>query len=84
MQIKLNDLCLTRWNSLYYLLNIISAFWGWFIKGEYRYIEWSCFISIPECNGSVVECFTWDPGAAGSSLTGVTALCPLSKNINPV
>ena len=26
--------------------------------------------------GSVVECFTRDRGAAGSSLTGVTALCP--------
>ena len=29
-----------------------------------------------ERSGSVVECLTRDRGAAGSSLTGVTALCP--------
>ena len=29
-----------------------------------------------ERSGSVVECFTRDRGAMGSSLTGVTALCP--------
>ena len=29
--------------------------------------------------GSVVECLTRDRGAAGSSLTGVTALWSLSK-----
>ena len=29
-----------------------------------------------ECSGSVVECLTRDRRAAGSSLTGVTALCP--------
>ena len=32
-----------------------------------------------EHSGSVVECFTRDRGAAGSSLTGVTALWSLSK-----
>ena len=30
-------------------------------------------------SGSVVECLTRDQGAAGSSLTNVTALCSLSK-----
>ena len=29
-----------------------------------------------EHSGSVVECLTRDGGAAGSSLTGVTVLCP--------
>ena len=29
-----------------------------------------------EHSGSVVECLTGDRGAAGSSLTGVTVLCP--------
>ena len=29
-----------------------------------------------ERSGSVVECLTQDRGAAGSSFTGVTALCP--------
>ena len=29
-----------------------------------------------ERSSSVVECLTRDRGAAGSSLTGVTALCP--------
>ena len=28
-----------------------------------------------ERNGSVLQCFTLDRGAAGSSLIGVTALC---------
>ena len=32
-----------------------------------------------ERSGSVVECLTLDRGAAGSSLTGVTALWSLSK-----
>ena len=32
-----------------------------------------------ERSGSVVECLTYDRGAAGSSLTGVTALWSLSK-----
>ena len=36
-----------------------------------------------ERSGSVVECLTWDEGAAGSSLTGVTALCPWASHINP-
>ena len=29
-----------------------------------------------ECSGSVVECLTLDRGTAGSSLTGITVLCP--------
>ena len=32
--------------------------------------------TIRERSGSVVECLTRDQRAAGSSLTGVTALCP--------
>ena len=32
---------------------------------------------------SVVECLTWDKGVAGSSLIGVTALCPWARHINP-
>ena len=36
-----------------------------------------------ERSGSVVECLTPDWGAAGSSLTGVTALCPWARHINP-
>ena len=36
-----------------------------------------------ECSGSVVECLTWDRGAAGWSLTGVIGLCPWARNIYP-
>ena len=36
-----------------------------------------------ERSGSVVECLTRDRGAAGSNLTSVTALCPLTRHINP-
>ena len=45
----------------------------------------SCYCKCPtalplgERSGSVVECLTRDRGAAGSSLTGVTALWSLSK-----
>ena len=36
---------------------------------------------IRERSGSVVECLTRDRRAAGSSLTGVTALCPLARTL---
>ena len=36
-----------------------------------------------ERSGLVVECLTRDRGAAGSNLTGVTALCPSARHINP-
>ena len=36
-----------------------------------------------EPSGSVVECLTWDWGAAGLSLTDITALCPWARHINP-
>ena len=48
-----------------------------------------CHCSLPlhlKCwhtNGSVVECLTLDRGAAGSSLTGVTALWSLNKTHLP-
>ena len=31
----------------------------------------------------MVECLTRDQGAEGSSLIGVTALCPLARHISP-
>ena len=36
-----------------------------------------------ERSGSVVECLTRDQGAADSSFTAITALCPLARRINP-
>ena len=36
-------------------------------------------VTLRERSGSVVECLTRDRGAAGSSLTGVTALWSLGK-----
>ena len=33
-------------------------------------------LNVAFTNGSVVECLTRDRGAAGASLTSVTALCP--------
>ena len=38
--------------------------------------EWQFYTGFREHSGSVVECLTRDRGAAGTSLTGVTALCP--------
>ena len=37
--------------------------------------------SVSERSGSVIECLNGDLGAAGSSLTGVTALCPWARYI---
>ena len=31
----------------------------------------------------MVDCLTRDRGAAGSSITGVTVLCPRARHINP-
>ena len=39
--------------------------------------------SLMERSGSVVECLNRDLRAAGSSLTGVTSLCPWASHINP-
>ena len=36
-----------------------------------------------ERSGSVLECLTRDRGVVGSSLTGVTALCPCARHIYP-
>ena len=36
-----------------------------------------------ERSGSVVECLTRGQGAAGSSLTCVTAVCPKARHIYP-
>ena len=36
-----------------------------------------------ERSGLVGECLIQDRGATGSSLTGVTVLCPWARNINP-
>ena len=49
-----------------------------------RNLEWDLTLWVTwERSGSVVECLTWDRGAAGSSLTGDTALCPWARHINP-
>ena len=44
-----------------------------------RVFKWALIIFYRERSGSVVECLTWDRGAAGSSLTGITALWSLSR-----
>ena len=41
------------------------------------------FLNFRERSGSVVECLTRDGGAAGSSLTDITALWSLSKTHSP-
>ena len=53
----------------------------WYRPGplaELRQIPMRCLLyrSMWERSGSVVKRLTRDQGAAGSSLTGVTALCP--------
>ena len=41
-----------------------------------------CMLNYRECSGSVVECLTRIREAAGSSLTGVTVLCPWSRTFS--
>ena len=36
-----------------------------------------------EGSGSVVECSTRDREASGSSLTGITSVCPRARHVNP-
>ena len=43
----------------------------------------AAYICYRERSGSVIECFARDRGAVGSSLTGITTLCPLARRINP-
>ena len=59
------------------------------VSGSSSY--WSILQNITKCkytlqprerSGSVVECLTQDRRAAGSSLTSVTAWCPLARHIN--
>ena len=38
---------------------------------------------VRECSGLVVKCLIQDQGVLGSSLTGITALCPWARHINP-
>ena len=42
----------------------------------YSFVEIIFSVLLRERSGSVVECLTRDRRAAGSSLTGVNALCP--------
>ena len=51
------------------------------LSGDCIYISSLTFQS--ERSGSVVQCLTRDRGAAGSSLTGVLALCPWARHIHP-
>ena len=37
---------------------------------------------VKDRSGSVIDCLTPDRGAAGSSLTSITVLCPLARHIN--
>ena len=41
------------------------------------------FNTLPLLGSTVVECLTQDRGAAGSSLTNVTVLCPWARHIFP-
>ena len=76
----LSSLCsLADWNKPY-LIQIYTLFynrpWGYKTFFMLNSAEHEIY---REGSGSVVECLTWDRGAAGSSLTGITVLWSLSK-----
>ena len=51
------------------------------IQRHYQSVKW--FGSRSGLWSAEVECLTRDRGTTGSSLTGVTALCPWARHINP-
>ena len=59
---------------------IVSTFQQHFRRVCFEILK--VFYACMEHSGSVEECFTQDRKAAGSSLTGVTALCPWERHIN--
>ena len=68
-----NEMGLKPLSQENYLQGLLSC-WAKFSLLSYR--DW-------ESSGSVVACLTWDRGVAGSSLSGVTALCPWARQVNP-
>ena len=56
--------------------------YGFLNQNNHKYTNQSSVIHLKiarECSGSVIECLNRDREAAGSSLTGITALWSLSK-----
>ena len=58
------------------ILNGCETFAFKYISVVFHYFKFGSSSVICWCSSSVVECLTQDRGAAGSRLTGVTALCP--------
>ena len=59
---------------------------GYWSFGSLQCFSWLLFLYISvqwKRSGSVVECLNRDRRAAGWSLTGVTALCPWARHIDP-
>ena len=49
----------------------------------YLLIVFMKLLGMREHSGSVVECLSLDRAPTGSSLSGITALCPWARHINP-
>ena len=67
----------SHWHSTVYLLTTFK----WY-KNDYFRIWLPQWINMLH-QDSVVECLTQDRGAAGSSITGITVLCPWERHIYP-
>ena len=64
------------WKSLFCILRVAGQ--------NFYQMMYFCSLRLwGEHSGSVVECLTRDRGAVGLSLTGVTALYPWARHINP-
>ena len=76
---KFNNTRARMLDSIYHLTNTLKSY---FWRKNYNFVIlyatllWTSQHSPRERSGSVVECLTRDRRATGSSLTGVTALCP--------
>ena len=78
MQVKSRSILQYFWPSLNYYLSLRSLF-CLFLSGLFTQV----LLYMRERSGSVEECLTWDRWALGSSLTGVTTLCPWARHIYP-
>ena len=70
--------------------HLISCLHWWIMKKIIKILhskillnKWTLVSNVRECSGSVVECLTPDGRSAGSSLTGITALCPWAGHFYP-
>ena len=70
-----------KWYSLNYFIISSKTFQHFWLACIFSSLLCCIYPLLREHSGSVIECLTRDRGAAGSSLTGITVLCPWARHI---